>query len=160
MCRISPALSAAFKQCPHIGPVTCGAAGEQYRSARELGEREPVGLGRAQAYGFLYEDRQTLAHERFRNRGEPTLAYLRSLNVRVVSVVPADALAEDDATVADTDRTYLPYLAREDARAVLIRPDFYIYGMIAGSGEYLTLFDDLRQRLGAATAVSARLSTG
>ncbi len=92
--------------------------------------------------------------------GAPTLAYLKSLNVRVVSVGPADAPAEDDASVADTDRTYLPYLAREDARAVLIRPDFYIYGMIADSGEYLTLFDDLRQRLGAATAVSERLSTG
>lgn len=82
---------------------------------------------------------------------------LKELDVRLVTVVPDDAPSDvaDPDVVADTDRLYLPYLAEAGARAVLVRPDHYVYGQVVADEDYVALFDDLRQRLSAPAPVPA-----
>ncbi|MCX4761565.1 bifunctional 3-(3-hydroxy-phenyl)propionate/3-hydroxycinnamic acid hydroxylase [Streptomyces sp. NBC_01275] len=90
------------------------------------------------------------------------LGTLESLDVRVVTVVPADSgvsgTAGDasgttgdasDATVvvADVDGVYLPYLANAGAHAVLVRPDFYVFGQSDTPEDCSTLLEDLGRRL-------------
>ncbi|PJE99423.1 3-(3-hydroxyphenyl)propionate hydroxylase [Streptomyces carminius] len=84
-----------------------------------------------------------------------TTEFLKSLDVRLVTVVPGDAGATGADVVADVDGRYLPYLAEADARAVLVRPDFYVFGQVSEEEDYAALFDDLRQRL-PLTATAAR----
>jgi hypothetical protein len=48
-------------------------------------------------------------------------------------------------TVVDVDGTYAAWLAQCAARAVLVRPDFYVYGAAAGD---LTAPDLVRPYLG------------
>ncbi|MEU6382651.1 bifunctional 3-(3-hydroxy-phenyl)propionate/3-hydroxycinnamic acid hydroxylase [Streptomyces bauhiniae] len=80
----------------------------------------------------------------------PTEDLLADLGVRLVTVVPDDAAAPGAEAVADTDGTYLRYLADADARAVLIRPDYYVFGQVMADEDYVALFDDLRRQLSAA----------
>jgi flavoprotein hydroxylase len=64
---------------------------------------------------------------------------LDRLGVRVRPIVPVNGTASSGVeAVADADGVYLPWLAAMDAVAVLIRPDFYVYGT-ARDPESLTL---------------------
>ncbi|MDI5939941.1 FAD-dependent monooxygenase, partial [Micromonospora sp. DH15] len=82
-------------------------------------------------------------------------AFLDALDVRRVTVRPADADAPAmpaDAAgtdVVDLDGVYLTYLAGADADAVLVRPDFYVFGVAAGPTGLAALVDDLRQQVSA-----------
>ncbi|MFI6159254.1 bifunctional 3-(3-hydroxy-phenyl)propionate/3-hydroxycinnamic acid hydroxylase [Micromonospora haikouensis] len=82
-------------------------------------------------------------------------AFLDALDVRRVTVRPADAPAmpaDADAAgtdVVDLDGVYLTYLAGADADAVLVRPDFYVFGVAAGPTGLAALVDDLRQQVSA-----------
>lgn len=78
---------------------------------------------------------------------EPAIAFLKNLEVRVVQVVK-DSSAEGDDVIADVEGVYLPYLADGGARAVLVRPDFYVFGQIAAGEDYESVIGDLSQRLG------------
>ncbi|KAA5835095.1 bifunctional 3-(3-hydroxy-phenyl)propionate/3-hydroxycinnamic acid hydroxylase [Saccharopolyspora hirsuta] len=77
---------------------------------------------------------------------------LRELDVRVVRVLPAGTpVAEvgEDAVV-DVDDVYLPYLARSNSRAVLVRPDFYAFGGVDDAAGLAAAADELRAGLMAA----------
>ncbi|MFF7904009.1 bifunctional 3-(3-hydroxy-phenyl)propionate/3-hydroxycinnamic acid hydroxylase [Streptomyces sp. NPDC007920] len=76
--------------------------------------------------------------------------FLKELDIRVVTVVPDGATTAGTDAVTDLDGTYLPYLDGADARAVLIRPDHYVFGQVMTDQDYVALFDDLRQQLSAA----------
>ncbi|MER7335961.1 MULTISPECIES: bifunctional 3-(3-hydroxy-phenyl)propionate/3-hydroxycinnamic acid hydroxylase [unclassified Micromonospora] len=76
-------------------------------------------------------------------------AFLDALDVRRVTVRPADAAPVTDADVIDLDGVHLDYLAGADADAVLVRPDFYVFGVAAGPGGLAALVDDLRQQVSA-----------
>nr|AXL06728.1 3-(3-hydroxyphenyl)propionate hydroxylase [uncultured bacterium] len=73
---------------------------------------------------------------------EDRLAFLTGLGTRVVRLLPPGS-TEDG--VVDVDDVYLPYLARFGATALLVRPDYHVYG----AGGAKELIDDLRDRLGA-----------
>ncbi|MFC4502158.1 MULTISPECIES: bifunctional 3-(3-hydroxy-phenyl)propionate/3-hydroxycinnamic acid hydroxylase [Streptomyces] len=81
------------------------------------------------------------------------LRALERLDVRVVTVVPADADASGEGVVTDVDGLYLPYLAEAGATAVLVRPDFYVFGQAATATECSALLAELGRRLGAEVPV-------
>lgn len=83
---------------------------------------------------------------------ESGTACLKNLDVRVVQVVSAGDPADGEHTIADVDGVYLPYLTGGGAQAVLVRPDFYVFGQMAGRENYQLVIDDLRQRLSVTTA--------
>ncbi|RKN03586.1 bifunctional 3-(3-hydroxy-phenyl)propionate/3-hydroxycinnamic acid hydroxylase [Streptomyces radicis] len=82
------------------------------------------------------------------------LAFLAGLDARVVWVRAPDAApptahegSGDTVAVTDVDGTWLRYLAASRAAALLVRPDFYVFGAardLAGVGP---LVDELRARL-------------
>ncbi|MFI1197060.1 bifunctional 3-(3-hydroxy-phenyl)propionate/3-hydroxycinnamic acid hydroxylase [Micromonospora sp. NPDC020750] len=77
-------------------------------------------------------------------------AFLDSLGARLVRVVPAGApapAAGAGTTVEDLDDVYLSHLKRHDAAAVLVRPDFYVFGTAADPAAVPALVDDLRQQV-------------
>lgn len=75
-------------------------------------------------------------------------AFLDGLDARRVTVTPADA-PPATGEVTDLDGAYLRYLAAADADAVLIRPDFYVFGVASGPDGLAALVDDLRQQVSA-----------
>jgi flavoprotein hydroxylase len=77
------------------------------------------------------------------------VAFLDGLGAHRVTVRPADAADPSAADVVDLDGVYLTYLAGADADAVLIRPDFYVFGVAAGPDDLAALVDDLRQQVSA-----------
>ncbi|MFG2012335.1 bifunctional 3-(3-hydroxy-phenyl)propionate/3-hydroxycinnamic acid hydroxylase [Micromonospora sp. NPDC048868] len=77
-------------------------------------------------------------------------AFLDSLDARVVRVVPAGAPAPGPGaapTAFDLDDVYLSHLKRYDAVAVLVRPDFYVFGTAADPAGVPALVEDLRQQV-------------
>ncbi|MBI0297170.1 bifunctional 3-(3-hydroxy-phenyl)propionate/3-hydroxycinnamic acid hydroxylase [Streptomyces sp. PRKS01-29] len=84
------------------------------------------------------------------------LTFLDSIGTRLVRMVPADtptsALGPRDAL--DVEDRYLPYLSEMDALAVLVRPDFYLFGIARDEGELAALVDDLASQLSPAHAPS------
>ncbi|MCO8302425.1 bifunctional 3-(3-hydroxy-phenyl)propionate/3-hydroxycinnamic acid hydroxylase [Streptomyces sp. RKCA744] len=84
------------------------------------------------------------------------LAFLESVGTRLVRVVPADTptagLGPRD--VVDVEGRYLPYLAELGALAVLVRPDFYVFGIAPDREGLPALVDDLAGQLRPVTAPS------
>jgi flavoprotein hydroxylase len=77
-------------------------------------------------------------------------AFLDSLDARVVRVVPAGSPAPGPGTgptAYDLDDVYLPVLKRYDAVAVLVRPDFYVFGTAADPAGVPALVEDLRRQV-------------
>jgi flavoprotein hydroxylase len=74
------------------------------------------------------------------------LDFLKAIGARYVRVTGADEPPAPDALV-DIDGVYLPYLERAGARAVLVRPDYYVYGQVSEPAEYQSIVDDLRERI-------------
>jgi 3-(3-hydroxy-phenyl)propionate hydroxylase len=64
-------------------------------------------------------------------------------------------LSNDPATnlVRDVDGVYGRFFAEHGVRAVLVRPDFYIFGAAHGPSEVPQLLDSLREQLGTSVAV-------
>jgi 2-polyprenyl-6-methoxyphenol hydroxylase-like FAD-dependent oxidoreductase len=77
--------------------------------------------------------------------GEPQRAFLAELGAAVVQLRTGDGPAGSER-VRDVDGGYLGYLRDRDAAAVLVRPDFHVYGT-ARAGAVAALLDGLRARL-------------
>ncbi len=75
--------------------------------------------------------------------------YLTSLGTRTVQVVPAGT-EPAAGVVVDEDDVYLPYLAAHQAVAVLVRPDFYVFGVAPDPAGVSTLADELRRQVAEA----------
>ncbi|GAA2354092.1 bifunctional 3-(3-hydroxy-phenyl)propionate/3-hydroxycinnamic acid hydroxylase [Streptomyces violaceusniger] len=84
------------------------------------------------------------------------LKFLDSIGTRLVRMVPADtptaSLRPRDAL--DVEGRYLPYLSEMDSLAVLVRPDFYLFGIARDEDELLVLVDDLATQLSPPCALS------
>jgi flavoprotein hydroxylase len=82
-----------------------------------------------------------------------TRSTLDALGTRIAHLVPAGSPADHRMTsYVDVDGVYLPYLTRIDAVALLVRPDFYVFGVAADPAGLTALVDELRQRLGASVS--------
>jgi flavoprotein hydroxylase len=64
-------------------------------------------------------------------------------------MLPAGAPAPGPGalTANDLDDVYLSHLKRYDAVAVLVRPDFYVFGTAADPAGARALVEDLRQQV-------------
>ncbi|WP_435588088.1 bifunctional 3-(3-hydroxy-phenyl)propionate/3-hydroxycinnamic acid hydroxylase [Micromonospora aurantiaca (nom. illeg.)] len=77
-------------------------------------------------------------------------AFLDALGTRVVQIVPAGAPVPGSGaapTAFDLDDVYLPHLKRYDAVAVLVRPDFYVFGTATDPAVVPALVEDLRRQI-------------
>ncbi|MGA4544938.1 bifunctional 3-(3-hydroxy-phenyl)propionate/3-hydroxycinnamic acid hydroxylase [Uniformispora flossi] len=92
---------------------------------------------------------------------------LKALGAKVVWIVPPGTpgtgglirAAAGDRVVEDSDGVYLPYLAASGSAAVLVRPDFYVFGAARDHDGLAALAGDLRARLvEGAPPVSRRAS--
>ncbi|MBU7598800.1 bifunctional 3-(3-hydroxy-phenyl)propionate/3-hydroxycinnamic acid hydroxylase [Streptomyces sp. P38-E01] len=87
------------------------------------------------------------------------LEELRLIGGRAVTVRPADGRADGGAvpresdSLLDIDGFYLPWLASLGARAVLVRPDHYVYGAASDAEGVAALLRDLTARLTASEDV-------
>ena len=66
--------------------------------------------------------------------------FLDALGARRV-VITADGAAP--GSWADLDHKFLPYMAQHGITAMLVRPDFYLYGAVAQADDTNALVDDL-----------------
>ncbi|MER6694948.1 bifunctional 3-(3-hydroxy-phenyl)propionate/3-hydroxycinnamic acid hydroxylase [Streptomyces minutiscleroticus] len=76
-------------------------------------------------------------------------AWLEGLGTRVVRVTADDGAEPAPGCVADTDGVYLPYLAAARAAALLVRPDFYVYGAASDRAGLAGVVTALRTALGS-----------
>ncbi|MGW8951924.1 bifunctional 3-(3-hydroxy-phenyl)propionate/3-hydroxycinnamic acid hydroxylase MhpA [Streptomyces sp. NPDC055709] len=77
---------------------------------------------------------------------EDTLAWCDEVGLRLLRITD-DPAANGPDDVVDLDRTYLADLARTGLEAVLVRPDFYIFGGAKGTADIPRLVGALRGRL-------------
>ena len=84
---------------------------------------------------------------------EEQSAFLTDLGTHVVRLLPEDGEPKGGA-VADVGGVYRAFLARHRADAVLVRPDYHVYGAASGPGT-AALVDDLRDQLGAGVPAGA-----
>ncbi|MFC9588137.1 bifunctional 3-(3-hydroxy-phenyl)propionate/3-hydroxycinnamic acid hydroxylase [Streptomyces yangpuensis] len=82
----------------------------------------------------------------------PERGFLAGLGAHVVQVLPAgtDPALVGTSAVVDVDGVYLQLLAQAGADAVLIRPDYYVYGAAAGREDTAALVGELRTALSGA----------
>jgi len=76
-----------------------------------------------------------------------TRSALDAMGVRVVSV--ADRVTATDAEIADSQSQILPYMAERGVHALLVRPDFFLFGGAADGAALDALVADLQAQLGA-----------
>jgi len=76
------------------------------------------------------------------------LSFLETIGAHLVPIVPADS--SDPTGYADVDAAYLPHLAAHGHAAVIVRPDFYVYGTVGEIADLPGLVTDLRADLVAA----------
>nr|AXL05874.1 3-(3-hydroxyphenyl)propionate hydroxylase [uncultured bacterium] len=77
-------------------------------------------------------------------------AFLRDLDAHVVRLLPADAESATGSDVVDVDDVYRPFLARYMATALLVRPDYHVFGTASDLAGAAALVEDLRDQLRAA----------
>jgi hypothetical protein len=81
--------------------------------------------------------------------GDPTQhlgdANRDALHALDMTVAPLDP--DSAGGVTDLDGRLTEWLARHDAHAVLVRPDFYVFGSAASAGDLPSLAEDLRAQL-------------
>ncbi|MDH6222989.1 bifunctional 3-(3-hydroxy-phenyl)propionate/3-hydroxycinnamic acid hydroxylase [Streptomyces pseudovenezuelae] len=82
-------------------------------------------------------------------------AFLTDLDTHVVALLPEDGTPQN-MSVADVSGVYRAFLARHGADAVLVRPDYHVYGAASGLGAAAVLVDDLRARMGVGVPAGAR----
>ncbi|MFF8732409.1 bifunctional 3-(3-hydroxy-phenyl)propionate/3-hydroxycinnamic acid hydroxylase [Streptomyces sp. NPDC015171] len=86
------------------------------------------------------------------------LAFLRDLGAEVVRLRPAAGSydgADGVVDAVDADGVLRGFLARYGATAVLVRPDYHVFGAAAGPAATTALVDDLRARLTAPAPATA-----
>ncbi|GAB4271026.1 MAG: bifunctional 3-(3-hydroxy-phenyl)propionate/3-hydroxycinnamic acid hydroxylase [Pararhodobacter sp.] len=72
---------------------------------------------------------------------------LEALGVRVIRM--ADRVSAADAEYADTQGQFLPYMAERGVHALLVRPDFYLFGAAADGDALQRLIAALEHQLAA-----------
>jgi hypothetical protein len=77
-------------------------------------------------------------------------ALLDTLDVRIASLAPTEPYG-----VHDVDGRVETWLAEHGAHAVLVRPDFYVFGSAASQDDVPRLLDDLRKHLAVPTPTSS-----
>jgi flavoprotein hydroxylase len=82
---------------------------------------------------------------------ETSLAWCQQAGVRLLKVT-GDLTANGPADVADLDGVYLSHLAKPGQMALLIRPDYYVFGGAAHPDEVPRLVGALRKGLTGQTA--------
>ncbi|WP_435856994.1 bifunctional 3-(3-hydroxy-phenyl)propionate/3-hydroxycinnamic acid hydroxylase [Streptomyces parvulus] len=97
--------------------------------------------------------------------GADRCAFLAALDTRVVRLSPPGAArpageggesgAEGLTDVVDTDGVYGGWLAEHGATALLVRPDYHVFGAASGAEDTAALVDDLRERLAAPVPAGA-----
>ncbi|MFI9756602.1 bifunctional 3-(3-hydroxy-phenyl)propionate/3-hydroxycinnamic acid hydroxylase [Streptomyces sp. NPDC051963] len=90
--------------------------------------------------------------------GADRSSFLRALSCHVVRLLPpgaAEDTGQDLTDVIDVDGLYRAYLAEHDATAVLVRPDYHVFGAAKGAEDLAALIDELRGRLGASAPTGA-----
>ena len=97
-----------------------------------------VGLG----FALISRDAAALAGLNQRQN-----ALLRTLKVKPVLIAESSAAGAAD-TWLDLDGKFLPFMARHGIVAMLVRPDFYLYGAARGADDVGQLVDDLAADLG------------
>ncbi len=83
------------------------------------------------------------------------LQMLARLGAHLVAFTAPDADAPPDGpwqAVTDSGGVYLPYLAEHGLAALVVRPDFYVFGCAADVADLPGLVDDLFAQLGVGTA--------
>jgi flavoprotein hydroxylase len=83
------------------------------------------------------------------------LTWCEQMGIRLLRVT-GDRAADGPADVVDLDGVYLSHLAESGRMALLIRPDYYIFGGAAHSNEIPRLVAALRRGLTGLTAASQR----
>lgn len=73
-------------------------------------------------------------------------ALLESIGARCVFVV-AEATGANPSAMVDLDAKFIPYMDQHGIDAMLVRPDFYLYGAVASLADVNTLVDDLTDDL-------------
>jgi flavoprotein hydroxylase len=71
---------------------------------------------------------------------------LAQLGAHVTRLLPPDAEPADGA-VADVDGVYLPWLRSAGYQAVVIRPDYYVFGGVTSVADLPALVDELSGKL-------------
>lgn len=82
---------------------------------------------------------------------EDTLAWCEQIGLRLLRITD-DPAANGPDDVVDLDRTYLSDLARTGIEAMLVRPDFYVFGGAKSTADLPRLVTALRGGLTAAPA--------
>ena len=113
---------------PH-GTVRCGA--------REGRFDDVVGLG------FVLVSRSVEVHSALGNAQQ---AFLQAIGAKRVLVV-AEGGQVSPGAVIDLDQKFIPYMAQHGTAAMLVRPDFYLYGAAADAQDVNALVDDLQADL-------------
>jgi flavoprotein hydroxylase len=72
---------------------------------------------------------------------------LTQLGAHVLRLLPPDAEPADGA-VTDVDGVYRPWLAAAGYEAVVIRPDYYVFGGVASAADLPELVGELFAALG------------
>jgi hypothetical protein len=81
--------------------------------------------------------------------GAEELAFLERLGARLVSLDP-----EQEGGVRDVDGRLTSWLAGHDAAAVIVRPDFYVFGAVSSAEDLSPLVRDLRHQLSISQEVT------
>lgn len=91
--------------------------------------------------------------------GRTELASLAAMGAHLVRLRPADTPPGDlaDHDVVDADGFYLPYLAELGAVAVLVRPDFHLFGIARDAAEAGDLVREAAGRLSASPVRDPRI---
>lgn len=81
--------------------------------------------------------------------GAEELAFLERLGARLVSLDP-----EQEGGIRDVDGRLTSWLAGHDAAAVIVRPDFYVFGAVRSAEDLSPLVRDLRHQLSISQEVT------
>ena len=73
------------------------------------------------------------------------LAFLKLIEARLVRV--SSACKPDPEAVADLRGTYARWFRERGLRAVVMRPDYYVFGAAADLGDLPAVVDNLRHQL-------------
>lgn len=78
--------------------------------------------------------------------GEKQRAFLDALGAKRVLVAAAGAEAGPSAWI-DLDSKFIPYMEQHNIEAMLVRPDFYLYGAVSKASDINQLVEDLARDL-------------
>ena len=136
-----------------VGILHRGADGEPVPYAGDLSEQHRVRRRGTTALldEFLDGPGFTLLTDGVRadELDQDTRALVDRWEVRVVCLAEEDS---DDEALVDVDHGYLPGMRARGQRAVLVRPDFYVFGAARDQDEIGPLLSDLDGQLGSVAA--------